>query len=94
MMTRNKHLLKIANCAQKRREVRNGKIIMRIYSLKGNHEAPKEKETKIIVLLQLKTLTVSDIFLLYRWKIKIFKNNSHHLYTFICKINLKYDLLM
>lgn len=46
MKIRSKHLLKIANCAQKRREVRNGKIIMRIYSLKENHEAPKEKKHK------------------------------------------------
>lgn len=57
MITRNKYLLKIANCDQKRREVRNGKIIMRICSPKGNHEAPKEKETKIIVSIT----TIKDI---------------------------------
>jgi hypothetical protein len=42
MKARSKHLLKIPNCAQNRSTVKNGKIIMGIFSLKVNHE-PEER---------------------------------------------------
>lgn len=65
MKIRGKHLLKTANCAQKRSKVRNGKTIMRIFSLKGNHEVPKKKETKITVsITELKILSLKYIFII------------------------------